>query len=90
MKNIPIRSLTGLIFSLLFMFNVSLVVLAVIKNDDLNMAYAILLSCAQFYLYERFNISRIFFESDIVEHPKTVKNRRGQKTNLKYYDINPN
>jgi len=90
MKNFQIRSLKGLFFSLVFIFNISLVVIAVIKNNDLYLAYAILLSCAQFYIYERFKISRIFFESDMHGNAQTVKYRDTEKRDLKYYDINAN
>ena len=90
MKNLQIRSLTGLIFTLLFILNVSLVVIAVVKNNDLYVAYAILLSCAQFYLYDRFKISRIFFESDVHESAQTVKYDREGKKNIKYHEINLN
>lgn len=90
MKNFQNRSLTGLIFTLLFIFNLSLVVIAVVKNDDLYVGYAILLSCVQFYLYERFKISRIFFEGDMHDLAQTVKHEHVDKKALNYYDINPN
>ncbi len=88
MKNLSIRSLKDLIFTLLFIFNVCLVVIAVIKNDDLYIAYAILLSCAQFYLYEKFKSSRIFFTCDTHEFAHTDEYAHGKR--MKYYDINLN
>ena len=90
MKNFQIRSSAGLYFALLFVFNIGLVAIAVIKNDDLYVAYAIVLSCVQFYLYERFRISRIFFEGDVHDTAQTVKYGRQEKKAASYYDINPN
>lgn len=90
MKNFQIRSLIGLIFTLLLMFNIGLIVIAVIKNDDLYVAYAILLSCVQFYFYERFKISRIFFESDVRESVQTIKYCDADKKDIRYHEINLN
>jgi hypothetical protein len=90
MKNFQIRSLAGPCFALLFVFNISLVTIAVIKNDDLYVAYAIVLSCVQFYLYERFKVSRIFFEGDMHDTAQTEKHGHADKKAINYYDINPN
>jgi hypothetical protein len=90
MKNFQIRSLTGLSFALLFIFNICLIITAVIKSDDLYVAYAILLSCAQFYLYEKFKMYRILFECDTHEYARSVKYRNADETAIKHYEINPN
>nr|WP_294790276.1 hypothetical protein [uncultured Mucilaginibacter sp.] len=88
MKNSQNRSLAGLIFILLFIFNVSLVVIAVLKNDDLYIAYAILMSYVQFYLYHKFKISRFFFECDVDGSSQTIKHP--DEKGGRYYDVNPN
>jgi hypothetical protein len=87
MKNFQIKSLAGL---LLFIFTITLVIIAVIKNDDLYVAYAILLSCVQFYLYKRFNISRIFFEGNVHEPVQPIKCRHIDKKGIRYHEINLN
>lgn len=88
MKNSQNRSLAGLIFILLFIFNISLVVTAVLKNDDLYIAYAILISCVQFYLYHKFKISGFFFECDLNGSAQTIKH--DDEKGGRYYDVNPN
>jgi 4-amino-4-deoxy-L-arabinose transferase-like glycosyltransferase len=90
MKNFQIRSLTGLIFALLFIFNISLVLIAVIKNDDLYIAYAILLSCGQFYLYEKFKLYRILFACNSDEFAHTDNHAHTDGKRMKHYDINLN
>lgn len=90
MKNFQIRSLVGLCFALLFVFNIALVIIAVIKNDDLYVAYAIFLSSAQFYLYEKFKISRIFFESEVNDLSHTEGYSRVDERHMRHYDINLN
>ena len=90
MKNLPIRPLVGLSFALLFVFNICLVITAIIKSDDLYVAYAILLSCAQFYFYEKFKVSRIFFECDTHEPAHTENHAHVDKKGIKYYEVNLN
>lgn len=90
MKNFQFRSLTGLIFALLFISNISLVVIAVINSNDLYAAYAILLSCAQFYLYRKFKILRIFFECDVHQPVQASNYGRADKKSIKRYEINLN
>jgi hypothetical protein len=57
MKNFRFRSGIGLVFSLLFIFNIRLVVIAVITTDHLLVALGIVTTCVQYYLYERFGRS---------------------------------
>jgi hypothetical protein len=90
MKNLQIRPLVGLSFAILFVFNICLVITAVIKSDDLYVAYAILVSCAQFYLYEKLKISRIFFESDVSDLAHTEGYSRVDERHMRHYDINLN
>jgi hypothetical protein len=90
MKNFQIRCLAGLSFVLLFIFNISLVVIGVIKGDDLYVAYAILLSCAQFYLYEKLKISRMFFESHVSDLVNTERYSRVDERHMRQYDIHLN
>ena len=90
MKNLQIRSLSGLCFALFAILNISLVIIAVIKNDDLYVAYAILLSCAQFYLYEKLKLGRIFFESDVQDAPRISDCNKAEKKGTEYYRINSN
>lgn len=90
MKNFQIRSLTGLIFTLFFVLNISLVIIAVLKNDDLYIAYAILLSCAQFYLYEKFKSTRILNGSDTDESNCNTPYNNVDATGIQRYNINLN
>lgn len=91
MKNLKIRPLGGLYFALLFILNVTLVTIAVIKSDDLYVAYAILLSSAQFYIYEKFKISRIFFECDTHhDYGETQEYTQVDETGIRHYDIHLN
>ena len=57
MKNFRFRSGIGLVFIALFILNIGLVVTAVITTNYLLIAMAIVLSCAQFYLHDRFGRS---------------------------------
>ncbi len=90
MKNLKIRPLGGLYFALLFIFNITLVTIAVVKNDDLYVAYAILLSCSQFYIYQKCRMWRIFFAYDC--HDDTPEYHCGDEKEKfdRYYQINPN
>lgn len=90
MKNFQISPLTGFFLTSIFVFNITLLVIAVIKNDDLYVAYAIVLSCLQFYIYKKFKIPGIFFESDVHDTAQTVKYGHQDKKTINYYDINPN
>ena len=90
MKNLQIRPLIGLSFVLLFIFNISLVITAVVTSNDLYVAYAILLSCSQFYLYEKLKISRVFFESDVSDLAHTEGYSRVDERHIRHYDINLN
>jgi|GEM_PF-2741028 len=90
MKKNQIRLIGGLFFALLFIFNVSLVIIAVIKNDDIYVAYAILLSCFQFYIYHKSSLSKTFFKADKTEPMQTIQYQRADKPQPKYHEIYPN
>ncbi len=67
MKNLKIWSLAGLFLVIIFLFDIGLVVVAIIKNNDLYVAYAILVSCLQLYVYEKLKLSRFVFDRKLVE-----------------------
>jgi hypothetical protein len=57
MKNFRFGSGIGLVFIALFILNIGLVLAAVIAGNHLLIGLAIVLSCAQFYLHDRFGRS---------------------------------
>lgn len=57
MKNFRFRSGIGLVFILLFIFNIGLVVIAVITTNHLLIGLGIVISCVQYYLHDLFRRS---------------------------------
>ena len=58
MKNFRFRSGIGLVFILLFIFNMGLVIVAAITTNYLLIGLGIVLSCFQYYLHDLFRRSR--------------------------------
>ncbi|MFD0750269.1 hypothetical protein ACFQZS_08965 [Mucilaginibacter calamicampi] len=90
MKKNQIRPLGGLYLALLFIFNISLVAIAVIKNDDIYVAYAILISCFQFYICHKSRVFRILFSVDTPESQRPMQPRDAHKKEPKYHEIHLN
>ena len=90
MKNYQIRPLGGLYFALLFVFNIALVTIAVFENNDIYVAYAILISSLQFYVYEKWKLSRFLFAAEVqtVEHTEVFTHT--DEGGIKQYDSNLN
>ncbi len=82
----------GLFFALIFLVDIGLVVIAVIKDNDLYVAYAILISCLQFYLYEKLKMSRLFFNMrvDTTRDDEVIPEKVSTHSQVKYYNINLN
>lgn len=59
MKNFRFRSGIGLVFILLFIFNMGLVIVAAITTNYLLIGLGIVLSCIQYYLHDLFRRSQM-------------------------------